>query len=245
MERVRDLAITIMALSITLLVALIIIWLYNQSARLDGIITNFSYISTKGREASDASIEVLREQQVFIGEQERRFNDPKTQQAIGLALRIGRPATEAIFALRHAGSDLDGLIQDARRDTLPAIRGLAEESQRTTATLGLSLARVGDSASNTFSAATETTKNVDSLIMSAEVRRIIENSVKITDEGAKDAPDFFAASTRLTNNLADASGEVAIGLHKLNKPTTLKDKIKAAGLTFIFREVPFIVAAAR
>lgn len=234
MSKVKDILIIIFLAS--LIISIGAIW-YFEAANINQIIVNLRDSSAEVKATALTAQQSLKE---FNAQQERLNNtlDAKhTQDAIGLALRLGKPVTETVLATRATMANVNGLVSDIRTGMLP-------ELQTQVHGIGGSVKALSDSTGATINEVHDTVQTVNDdlkspkfLIAAQAISDTAQNVADISKLGKEKLPDTIdnlnketVELTLLTHNSAVFMGYAAQDI----KPTGFwKSLLIAAGKSIL------------
>src|SRR6266403_897329 len=205
--------------------------------RLPATLDKTNLMIDQGQIALKAFKDTSDKQFYFIEDQERKFNDPKTQQAIGIALRLGKPAERLLIDAQNVLSSTTATIVYIRETSIPRFA-------ETTTAANASLQEFKPLIVST----TKTINDLDARLNDQRMEHIFTNADVITGNlgrisktTADDLPKFFDSSNEIAVNVAGITLQTKIAFENFNKPLTFRQKLARSGEEFIFRSAPIII----
>lgn len=189
---------------------------------------------------------LIQEQRAFLKQQQSLWNNPKTQESIGLILRQGNEfakfmdhsqgaakETKLLVAdLRSTLKETSGLINEVKEITVPNINTLVKEATST-------LATIKNGSKETLEASTATIKQLENLLKNQNVMDALANIASTTgnidkasalialsvEDVQQGLPVLVAALQNIAQNAAATTNEIKLFAGQFNKPTPAYIKI--------------------
>lgn len=189
---------------------------------------------------------LITEQRIFLKQQQDLWNNPKTQESIGLILRQGNEFAKLMDGLQGAAKEtkplikelqgtareVNSLVKDVREKTLVDLSSLIQEATKT-------LELIASKSGNTLDASTEAINELKKLLQDKNVLETLANIKNITGNidktsasvalSAEDIqqglPALVKTFQEIAQNISATTGEIKTFSTQFNKPTPAYVKI--------------------
>lgn len=181
----------------------------------------------------------------FSEDQAKKFNDPKTQESIGLWLRTGNEAAKTadnIVKLTRSADALitnaNGLVERVREETVPRVNRTADEASEGILRSTKGVAEVSRASVGMIDAGTKAIDTATFVLADPKIDSILEhvdntmtNLDSLSQMAAMNAPAFFANVNDFTYHTAGVAEEMHKFGQGVNKKHSFLSKLASIGLT--------------
>jgi methyl-accepting chemotaxis protein len=189
---------------------------------------------------------LISEQRAFLKQQQDLWNNPKTQESIGLLLRQGnefakfmdssqgaaREGKILIKDLQGTAKEVNSLVKDLREKTLVDISSLISEATKTLEVLASKSGKTLDGSTEAIKALKELLQNKNVLDALANVKSITGNidktsaSVALSAEDLQEGlPALVKTFQEIARNISETTQEIKTFSTQFNKPTPAYVKV--------------------
>jgi hypothetical protein len=177
----------------------------------------------------------------FIDDQQFKFNNDKTQENIGLLLRIGKPLTEEVLAARAATDELKFAIHDMREQMIKPTGQTIDQLRLDLHGNAESFHRLVDAGANSLGDFDKSLQWVNQQEQDPRTAKAIDQTYDLIDNFHSYAPPAMKAGVGILQHGEEITGELAGGLHDLRKPKTFKQQLFSAAGKFVLGQAPIII----
>lgn len=205
---------------------------------------------------------LIKEQRAFLKQQQALWNNPKTQESIGLILRQGNEFAKFMDHSQGAAKEIklltkdlqltvreaNSLMKTVRDDTLAGINALIKEATA-------NIKRLGDAGEGSLKASTATINQLENLLKNQNVLDVLANIASTTNNIDKTSaliaisagdineglPAIIKTFQEISRNIASTTLEIKTFAGAFNKPTPAYVKILRYLVAVLAPALPVLV----